>query len=73
MFPILVYTTLHSCFSSVFVYFSFADSSSNDSPFCVRSCVAIVCDSLFTSLIEELSFLWILSFVWCIPVQFYFY
>lgn len=49
MSPKLVYTTLRSCFSSGFVYFSFADSSSNHSPFCVRSCVAIVCDSLLTS------------------------
>lgn len=33
MFPILVYTTLRSCFSSGFAYLSFADSSSNHSPF----------------------------------------
>ena len=56
MFPILVYTTLRSCFSSGFAYLSFADSSSNHSPFCVRSCVAIVCDNLLTSLVEELRF-----------------
>lgn len=49
MFPILVYTTLRSCFSSGFVYFSFADSSSNHSPFCVRSCVAIVWQSTYLS------------------------
>lgn len=59
MLSILVYTTLRSCFSSGFVYFSLADSSSNHSPLCVRSCVAIVCDSLLTSRIEELRFLWI--------------
>lgn len=64
MFPILVYTTLRSCFSSGFVYFSFADSSSNDSPFCVRSCLPIVCDSLLTSLIEELRFF--MDFILCL-------
>ena len=64
MFPILVYTTLRSCFSSGFVYFSFADSGSNDSPFCVRSCLPIVCDSLLISLIEELRFF--MDFILCL-------